>query len=78
MNCMRLRCLWSKQIKSLTEALAWETKRRESVERLAVDASNVGVNWKPNWPRARRRRKRCSGKWRLPAVQNEGRSWKPT
>src|SRR5213076_172374 len=26
------------QIKSLTEALAWETKRREAVERLAVDA----------------------------------------
>ena len=26
------------KIKSLTEALAWETKRREGVERLAVDA----------------------------------------
>src|SRR6266704_3920629 len=26
------------KIKSLTEALTWETKRREAVERLAVDA----------------------------------------
>src|SRR5258707_13968657 len=26
------------KIKSLTEALAWETRRREAVERLAVDA----------------------------------------
>jgi len=36
------------QVKSLTEKLAFETKRREAVERMAVDAFS-GVNWKPNW-----------------------------